>query len=434
MHFSKYTYATIFTLLISSNVFSEMRSYKNLQPLDDNEALNIHIINMGEKSEFSRPASDYLPITVAEQELLDQCLKEKAKLIFTDNFKSFNKVCMNAFNQNIADAGFILGFELMNGQWVQPNEDRAYKLLKSSAEMGSRESKRLLTRYLTDPIVAINDHQTALEFSKELEQTGYQWDLYRSATLHTAYGTRKEANEYYDLLIEMATKGNEEASISAALSRIKYGYLHDINIAKKLFSDADIGSHNKYSFLPVLINIMEDDLIAARKKLSTCQVISSTCNMLYYKFIVYGIGGPIDLEEANEIMEKGFQQWPKRTANNYAWEKSIASTPPLFDPSAAFKALKHIPDRLKQTHYIKDTIAAVYAANNRFEKAIQLQTEVLDSININKSSSQYEGFIQRLNSYKNKRRWIEPNNKKDFIAGIKGFTSITETQRELTSI
>ena len=434
MLFLKYTYLVIFFWSISTNAFPEMRNYKDLQPLDDNEALDISIISMGKDTEFSRPISDYLSISESEQEKLDQCLKEKAKLIFTDNFDSFKKTCMSAFNMNIADAGYILGSELMHGEWIPPNEDQAVKLLMSSAKMGSRESKRLLTNYLTDPIIAINDYQSALEFAKELEKSGYQWDTYRSASLHTAYGTRNEAQEYYEVLIEMATKGNQEASISAALSRIKYGYLHDLTIAKQLFSNADVGSHNKYSFLPVLIDIMEDDLIAARKKLNTCQSLSATCNMLYYKFIVYGIGGPKDLEEANEILERGFEKWPRKTANNYAWEKSIASDAPLFNPSAALKALKYIPERLKQVHYIKDTIAAVYAANNSFEKAIELQSEVLESISTNKPNKRYEGFIQRLNSYKNKKRWIEPNNNEDFIAGIKGFTSTTDTQRELTSI
>lgn len=433
---------TIIFFSFSSHTIA--RDYKNLQPLTDEEALSISLDGKKtfldedeieqEKYSLLPPISDYLELNDSKKWLLDSCLEQRAKLIMTGNTKNFKNVCLDAFEKGVIDAGFILGSDLINGLWLSHETELGLSLINKASQNGSRLAKRFLVSYLTDPTNPKNDYPTALALAKELESTEKEWDIIMSASLHAAHGTREEAQTYFNLLISMASKGFSLATIRATTIKIQYGYLHDLDKAKQLFEHHDLSRHPTYSFLPALIFIMEDKLIDAKEQLAQCHTLNSTCNALYLKFITYGIGGEIDLEKANTILEQAYAKWPKNLANQYAWIKATASQAPLYNPLSALLAIQDIPKSLHDIPYIKDTIAAVHAANGDYEKAFSLQNELTSMITDNALSARYKHHHSKLKHYQDNKRWIEPTNIDELLANIKGFSSIINIEKELTSL
>jgi len=425
----------ITTLFSSLSAFSELREYNNLKSLSDEESNEITIdLKINDKS-LTAPSSDFIS-THNEQtgKLLNACKAAKAQLVFMNDQKNFFDKCNKAIKGGAADAGFIIGSTLTNGEWMAPDLTQAINLLESSAKDGSRLAKRALIQYYTNPNMPLNNNQKALNLAKELELTQENWDIYIAASMRASFGNKDEAIEGFETLSKLASEGFKQAAISAALSRIKQGPLHDIHLAKALFETADLQTDVNYSFLPVLIDIVENNYIGARDKLKECHKLNSTCSFLYFNFISKGIGGLQDLEYANNLLEKSFNKWPETTANNYAWNKATFKSKPIYDPRAALNAVNKIPNYKKSLPYIKDTIAAVYAANNDFTQAKKIQREVVRELKGKGLDKQVAEMKTRLNHYQNEKRWIEPLKTKIFLSNVKGFSNVNDTQLELTSL
>jgi len=428
--------ATLLCILVFLTVqaHSDNRTYKSLVNLTDDESHNIRIENKQAEYNLTQPENDYLDIDKPNTELFQDCKKERAKLIFYSSASTFISTCNKAFENGVADAGFILGHELINGEWLELDFNKGINYLERASEMGSREAKRSLINTLTQQHNPKRNLPRALELAIELAESGNKWDTYISASLHAAHAPKAIANESFNSLVRLAGEGYKNVAVSAALAKIKYGNLHSLDEAKAIISSNDIQSDRHYAFLPVMIDIMEEKNVSAREKLKECSSFSYTCHNLYLNFLIYGIGGPKDLYQANILLESGFKRWPKTNANNYAWAKATTLEAPIYDPKAALEALKHIPESRKSSITIKDTIASVYAANGMFDKAIRIQEEICKTLNeFNIPDDIYKGQ-EKLSKYQNSKRWINTRTSLTFLNELKGFNDINNTQVTLANL
>lgn len=432
---SKFSATLIFYLFltISTSWAVDNKEYKNFQFLSDEEAGDI-AFELEEVLILKAPVQDFLSIEKEQSILLEQCKQANAMLVFNQNEEFFINTCINALNNGAIDAGYILGHQLMAGQWITPDLTRSIILLENASNAGSRSAKRSLISYYVNPLMPFNDKTKALKLAKELSTSGLKWDQYILANLQASMGSNSSAKIGFNTLMKLANEGYKSAVMSAALVKIKKGPLQDIKGAKIIFKDADIKANRNFVIIEILIDVMEDRLASARKRLEKCYTINSACNNLYFNFLTKGIGGNRDLWKANDILERGYRKWPKIMAHNYAWNKATAQKSPIFNPKEAIQALSNIPKYKKNFPAVLDTIAAIYASNNNFELAEDFQGKAIKKLQNKGLGKIYDKFKLRLVHYQNKQRWKEPDEKSDFIDKIKSFNNLNETELELTSL
>lgn len=432
---SKFSAALIFYLFlsISTSWAIDSREYKNFQFLSDEEAGEISF-ELEEVLELKAPVQDFLSVDKEQSILLEQCQQANAMLVFNQNEELFINTCINALDNGAIDAGYILGHQLMIGQWITPDLTRSILLLENASNAGSRSAKRSLINYYVNPLMPINNKFKALKLAKELSKSGLKWDQYVLANLQASMGSNGSAKIGFNTLIELANEGYKSAVMSAALVKIKKGPLQDIKAAKRIFENSEKKADRNLVIIEILIDVMENRFISARKRLETCYTINSACSNLYFNFLTKGIGGNKDLWKANDILERGYSKWPKIMAHNYAWYKATAHESPIFNPKAAILALSNIPEYKKNFPAVLDTIAAIYAANDKFELALKFQKKAITKTQNKGLGKIFNNIEIRLTRYQNKQRWTEPEEKNKFIEKIKNFNNLNETELELTSL
>lgn len=421
-------------ILFSLLSHSELRQYKEFDTLTDDESQDISIVEEEQGNVLKSPVQDYLELTPSLQSALDECKQAKAFLVFNQDPQQFISSCKKAFELGAVDAGYILGNELMVGEWMAVDLVESVLILEESARNGSRLAKRALITYYTNPLTPFSDKQAAVSLAKELSATDDIWDDYKAASIKAAYGSVDEAREGFKELIELANEGYKGATVSAALAKIKKGPMHDLLGAKRLFEKAEVYADRSYSFLPVILDVVEGNLPAARLKLDKCENLNSVCNNLYFGFLTKGIGGPKDLWKANDIIERAYQRAPHYYANNYAWHKATYAEAPIYDPKAALEAIEHIPEYKRPLPYIQDTLAAVYAANGWFADAYTIQKTLLDQTAGKGLEKRFRRGDERMKAYASKRRWVAPLEVDYFLDGVTGFESIDNVQLEVSSL
>ena len=424
----------LLSALLAGAASAELRSYKNFESLSDDESQDIAILPKEKQTVLEAPEQDYLPVSEFAKNALESCKQARAYLIFNQNTDDFVKSCEKALSLGAADAGYLLGSEFTKGEWLPIDLVRSALWLEDAAKLGSRLAKRHLVSYYSNPMSPFIDRRSAINIAVELESTKEEWDEFISASMKVSYGNQQEAEQGFETLVLLANKGYKRATIAAALAKIKEGALQDIVEARKLFEQAEIYADQSYSFLPVILDIADNKLADAREKLKICESLNVTCGDLYFSFLSKGIGGPKDLWLANDILERHYQKWPDIGANNYAWHKATSLAPPIYNPAAALKALKHIPEHKKTLPYVQDTMAAVYAANGRYKDAYSIQESVISKISGRGLGKRFRNAENRMYSYAEGKRWIEPLEVDYFISAIKGFESLSEIQLEVSSL
>ncbi len=427
----------IVTLGISTLSYSleNLREYKGFKQLSDAESNEILLApKVSDEKTFEKPTRDFLLVMNQQAVDLKNCQQASTMLVFNHNEENFIRICKQAIENGVADAGYIIGHQLMTGEWTAPDLTQSIIYLENAADTGSRSAKRSLISYYTNPLMPINDHERALSLAKDLSASGLKWDQYVLANLQASKGNRESAQRGFSKLIALANQGYHSAAVSAAMVKVKKGPLQDIDAAKRIFESSEVESDIQVNILEVLIDIMEDNLISARSRLKQCHNASYACSNLYFHFLTMGIGGEKDIWKANDIIERSYKRWPKIMFNRYAWSKATFSEAPIYDPAAAKKALENMPDYKKKYPALLDTVAAVYAANNDFERALTLQEETKTLSEGRGLNTIFDHMKDKLITYKNKKRWVDPLSASDFIEKIKSFNNLNETELELTSL
>ncbi|MCF6318275.1 MAG: sel1 repeat family protein [Proteobacteria bacterium] len=116
---------------------------------------------------------------------------------------------------------------------------------------------------------------------------------------------------------------------------------------------------------------------------------------------------------------KAYQWYEKAEAkenivayNDHAWSLATSPNKKCRNPEKALKVFSAVSSYYKNNlepmplAYL-DTQAAVHAAISDFNRAIELQQQVVDSVD--KDSENRKVFVKRLESYKNRQTWYEDN-------------------------
>ena len=127
-----------------------------------------------------------------------------------------------------------------------------------------------------------------------------------------------------------------------------------------------------------------------------------------------GLVGKIDIEKANEYLQQVTQRNYPVNANNIAWFLSTLDNNPFTTQEYALTLAKQVtddPEHSQNPIYI-DTLAAAFAANNRFDEAIEAQKLAIQLLSESEFSEQAKNarkpeFEARLALYEKGEALVE---------------------------
>jgi len=418
-----------------SSPYAAERAYKSFVNISDQEAEATRVfVNHEEIKNLLPPTEDYIELKTASKEAFANCDALNSMLSLTQDYEGLTKACTLAIEQGAADAGYILGRNLAEGLWIAPDYNQAIDYLENASQMGSRSAKRYLASFYLDPRSPIRDSQKAFEYAKALSDSEYEWDQFVYAVRVATSNETNQAKEAYKKIIAYAQQGYHNASTVATLLKITQGPLQDLEYARDLLKKDVEWVNHELKFTQFMFHVMEGKLDVAREYLEECYLISSRCGMSYFQFLSNGIGGPRDLAKAVEVLDFMLSRIGAEFANDYVWHRSIAKEAPLFDHMAARKVIKDIPTYKKLLPSVQDTLAAQYAAEGSFDKAVETQQKVVDNLKGKGLGRTYTGMVERLENYKQKRRWVTKNDKKTYIMRLKEIKNLTNMDAEIASL
>jgi TPR repeat protein len=425
----------IFTFFFfCSTSFAESK-YQSLITLNDQESAEIKIHSDHESRLLLKsPNNDFLPLDLSTQVFFDSCQESHTMLVFTQDINSLIKLCDAAYKAGAADAAFLIGESLLSAQWTAPDYNTAFDYLEKASDKGSRSAKRYLISAYQNPRLPINNSSRAYELAKELALQGMKWDIMIFSAMQSISKDKKEAIRGYHSILQLAKEGFQNAYNLSVLIKIVNGPLQNLEYAEELLDKPYKSEFYEIAFTKVMFSVMQNDLLAARDHLSECYLVSSACALTYVQFLSLGIAGDKDLDLAVNILDYILERSSTEFANDYAWARSTANEKPLFNPMAAQKAISHIPEYKKNLPYIKDTIAAHYAAKGDFSTAIEIQEEIIRSLAGKGLGQVYESMLNRLQRYKNNERWNANNDVKSYLLKLQNIHNLTHLDAEIAAL
>ncbi len=428
-----FLFLSILTFSIATT--AKERSYKSFSALTPEESKATAIYVSPER--FKRilpPQNDFIAITGKALTLFKECQEISTMLVFTQDMQSLLDQCKRSFNAGAADSYFLIGEHLMSAEWTAPDYLQAVDYLSQAADAGSREAKRKLITYYTHPLMPTRDSFRALTLAKELSTSGFLWDEFRYAALLSVESDKKLALQGYQSLLKLANKGYQNAKAMAALALVLKGPLNSMEAARSLFDIPQDAYHIDLVHAKLVFLVTDNDLEGTRETLEECYVTSFLCANIYFHFLQKGIGGDIDLTQANNILEFINEQRNISSKLFYAWVKATAKEETIYNPILARQVLSKIPEYKRKLPHSLDTMAAIYAANGDFERAIKLQTQVVIMTEGKGLGDTFHRMESRLLSYQQHKRWIEGSNANSYIKRFKELKNITHIDTEIAAL
>lgn len=105
------------------------------------------------------------------------------------------------------------------------------------------------------------------------------------------------------------------------------------------------------------------------------------------------------------------EQGSYQAMNNLAWIKVVSQGSELFDPEQGLKLAEQAVAEYPDSHGYLDTLAAAYAANRQFDKAVETQLKVIELAShddCQKCDSLVDYYQIRLQTYLNKQAVVKP--------------------------
>lgn len=97
--------------------------------------------------------------------------------------------------------------------------------------------------------------------------------------------------------------------------------------------------------------------------------------------------------EASYWYQLSANQHNYRSMNNLAWIKALAKGSDLYDPEGAIQLAQRVVDKYPESHGYLDTLAAAYAANGQFEKAVMFQNKAIEVVRAGKCKNCSEKLL-----------------------------------------
>ena len=428
-----FLFLSIFNFSLTS--IANDKDYKSFSHLsqEESKATTIYIDHERLKR-ITTPQNDFITITGSTLALFKKCQKVSTMLVFTQDMESLLDHCHRSFNAGAADSYFLIGEHLMSAEWTAPDYFLAVDYLLKAADAGSRAAKRNLITYYPHPLMATRDTFRALILAKELSTSGILWDEFRYATLLSLDSNKEQALQGYKSLLKLANDGYQNAKAMAALALVLKGPLNSLEAARNLFDIPQDAYHIDLVHAKLVFLISDNDLEGARETLEDCYVSSFLCSNIYFHFLQKGIGGAINISQANDVLEYLNKRRHISAKLFYAWVKATAKEKALFNPILARQVLNKIPDYKRKLPHSMDTMAAIYAANGDFERAVELQTQVVDMTRGKGLGDTFKRMKSRLSSYQKHERWIESSNPNSYIERFKELRNITHIDTEIAAL
>ena len=235
-----------------------------------------------------------------------------------------------------------------------------------------------------------HNYPEALKFFEADARQGYRIPAIHAANLYIIdYQIPRdlEKSKYY---LEMALK--------ADYGRYDQVYDYYIPLVKAYQILADEEQKDKSLAFEILNYEKYQDYTWALYVLAHCHLV--------------GYGTELNVAVAKKYFERAFENRISDHNNAiYAWWLSVYPDPAFRDPELALSLLAEPDDELYDRPTFLDTLAAVYAVNNQFDKA--LETQQLALILLEKNIQKYaymavykDAFESRLEHYKQQKPWL----------------------------
>lgn len=430
-----FIFSTLTTAELSQNLENKYLTYKDLNHLNKEESKATAIyIDHDRLVRINPPQNDFLSYEDKTELLFNTCLESSTMLVFTQDLDDLLSKCDSAFNAGAADAYFLVGNHFLNAEWIAPDFIKAVDYLNQAAQAGSREAKRELIDYYTNPKMPMQDSYRANTLAQEISKSGYLWDEYRYATLISIDSNKDLALQGYNTLLKLAQKGYPNATAKAALARVLDGPLNDMEVARELFDIPQDAYHLDLTHAKLVFLITDNNLEGTRDLLEDCYQTSYLCSFMYYHFLQKGIGGDSEVGKANDVLNFISDNTNLDAKMFYAWYKATAKEKNIFNPIEARKVISALPSYKKEIPFYKDTLAAIYAANDNFEKAVELQLEVVEQTRDKGFGDNFIDFNTRLELYKKNKRWISDSSADSYIKRFKEIQNISNIGGEIAAL
>jgi len=437
MDYTMRAYLILFLLALITPILSlaEVTNYKSFDKLTKEESKATAIyIEHDRQHQIRPPQNDFIVNTGKAKELFDRCQEFSTMLVFTQDMQGLLHHCESAFDSGAVDAYYLIGEHLMSAEWTTPDYLKAVDYLLKGADAGSREAKRKLISYYTNPLMPTRDSFRAINLAEELSNSGFLWDEFRYAALISIDANKELALLGYTTLIKLAQQGYPNATAMAALARVLKGPLKNMESARDLFDIPQDAYQISLTHAKLVFLITDNDLEATRELLGDCYVTSYLCTNMYYNFLQKGIGGDVDIPLANDILDYLNKQKSPIAKMFYGWNKATANEHQIYNPIAARQIINRIPEYKKNLPFYMDTFAAIYAANGNFERAIELQSKVIEISRGKGYGESFSGMMERLSSYKNHKRWVQNGNALSYIKRFRELRNITNIEGEIAAL
>ncbi|WP_223668575.1 tetratricopeptide repeat protein [Kangiella shandongensis] len=103
--------------------------------------------------------------------------------------------------------------------------------------------------------------------------------------------------------------------------------------------------------------------------------------------------------EASYWYQLSVKQHNYRAMNNLAWIKALARGSELYDPEGAIRLAQRVVNKYPEAHGYLDTLAAAYAADGQFDKAVIFQTKAVDLVSAGKCQNCSEKLLGYYQSH-----------------------------------
>lgn len=265
-----------------------------------------------------------------------------------------------------------------------------------------------------DPPSAISDLQWWLQsgYLNGDEKAGlYLAEIY-AAELPGAEGGEAEAEQ---ILIEMVERFNDARAKEQLLTLWFTADPDQLTavIAKArnlLQAQADAGDLTSQRLLGQALakGAAEDAVEAASRIRSAAEAGDKEAMGALASMLIMGHGVEVDMQEAVKLLEAAADEVPQ-ALNDLAWYRCTAKNEPIYEPAQGLEFATQLTPKAEGNPALMDTVAACHAANDDFDRAVEVQAKALQILRAWRPDAHemIEGLNSRLDLYRAGQAYIE---------------------------
>jgi TPR repeat protein len=303
-----------------------------------------------------------------------------------------------------------------SGTDVAKNPARAIELFRAAASQGVAGAQVALGwAYLTGTEVKADVAQGirwASAAAKQGDARAFQ--LLADHYYYGHNGVPKDAQRGKRLLLRAAALDDNEARGQAyALLTGGPAEERDTRLGLYFLTRAAETNDGRYAFTLAReylfgMHMPHDPALAARWMQRASENDNHTAALWLSQLYLKGIGVARDPKRAEQLRVEALKVATLQERNNFAWDLSVAKRDELRDGAMALQILEAAlaaADRKSPGHV--DTLAAAYAENGQFDKAVKAQQDAIDGARAAHQDADVSQFEERLALYERHETYRE---------------------------